>query len=164
MPMRSMKSLRMVLLAELPVLLPAGIQNMAIQNTAIQNTVRRVRPKRPQEGPSVRQDYMDAGNSEQIRASKVGSSGNRASPTCTEKACKKKPQREPDWHPGHLLSRLAVIRIGFLPCTCIATIPNPSQPQIESSNASITSFPLAFRNGFPLQPDAKSFFDPPYEQ
>jgi len=64
-----MKSLRMVLLAEVPVLLPAGIQNMAIQNLAIQNTVRRVRPKRPQEGPSVRQDYMDAGNSEQIRAS-----------------------------------------------------------------------------------------------
>ena len=32
---------------------------------------------------------------------------------------------------------------------------------IENSNASITSFALAFRNGFELQPDPKSFFNPP---
>jgi hypothetical protein len=135
MPMRSMKYLRMVLLAEVLVpagLLFAGIQNKGIQNKAIRNTVQRIRPKRPQEGLSVRQDYKDAGNSEQIRANKVGFSGSRAIPTCTEKACKKKPQREPDWHPGHLLSRLAVNRIGFLPCTCISTIPNPSQPQSKT--------------------------------
>ena len=40
----------------------------------------------------------------------------------------------------------------------------PFATPIENSNASITSFPLAFRNGFPLQPYVKSFFDPPYEQ
>ena len=32
---------------------------------------------------------------------------------------------------------------------------------IENSNASITSFALAFRNGFELQPSLKSFFNPP---
>ena len=130
-----MKYLRMVSLPAmlLPAgLLPAGLLLAGIQSMAIRNTVQRVRPKRPQEGLSVRQDYKDAGNSEQIRASKVGSSGNRAIQTCTEKSYKKKPQREPDWHPGHLLSRLAVNRIGFLPCTCIATIPNPSQPQSKT--------------------------------
>ena len=128
--MRSMKYQRMVSLPAM--LLPAGLLLAGIQSMAIRNTVQRVRPKRPQEGLSVRQDYKDAGNSEQIRASKVGSSGNRAIQTCTEIAYKKKPQREPDWHPGHLLSRLAVNRIGFLPCTCIATIPNPSQPQSKT--------------------------------
>ena len=80
----------------------------------------------------MRQGCKDAGNSEPIRASKVGFSGNRAIPTCIEGACKEKPKREPDGHQGHLLSRLAVNRVGFLPCTCIATTPNPSQPQSKT--------------------------------
>lgn len=137
MPMQSMKYLRMVLLAEVLVLLPAlllpaGIQNKGIRCKEPQSTVQRGRPQLPQEGQSVRQDCKDAGNSEQIRASKVGFSGSRAIPTCIEGACKEKPKREPDWHQGHLLSRLAVDRVGFLPCTCIATTPNPSQPQSKT--------------------------------
>jgi hypothetical protein len=142
MPMRSMKYLRMVLLAEVPVLLPAlllpaGLQSKELQSKETQSketqsTVQRGLPWLPQEGQSVRQGCMDAGNSEPIRASKVGFSGNRAIPTCIEGACKEKPKREPDGHQGHLLSRLAVDRVGFLPCTCIATIPNPSQPQSKT--------------------------------
>ena len=54
-----MKCLRMVSLAEVPVLLLAGIQSKEPQST-----VQRVRTRLPQEGPSVRQDYKDAGNSE----------------------------------------------------------------------------------------------------
>jgi hypothetical protein len=136
MPMRSMKYLRMVLLAEVPVLLPAlllpaGLQSKE-QSKETRSTVQRGRPWPPQEGQSVRQDCKDAGNSEPIRASKVGFSGNRAIPTCIEGACKEKPKREPDGHQGHLLSRLALNRTGFLPCTCIATIPNPSQPQSKT--------------------------------
>jgi hypothetical protein len=137
MPMRSMKHLRMVLLAEMLVLLPAlllpaGIQSKELQSKETRSTVQRGRTRIPQEGQSVRQDCKDAGNSEPIRASKVGFSGNRAIPTCIEGACKEKPQREPDGHQGHLLSRLALNRTGFLPCTCIATIPNPSQPQSKT--------------------------------
>lgn len=37
----------------------------------------------------------------------------------------------------------------------------PFATPIENSNASITSFALAFRNGFELQPSLKSFFNPP---
>jgi hypothetical protein len=37
----------------------------------------------------------------------------------------------------------------------------PFATPIENSNASITSFALAFRNGFELQPSPKSFFNPP---
>jgi len=37
----------------------------------------------------------------------------------------------------------------------------PLATPIENSNASITSFALAFRNGFELQPSLKSFFNPP---
>lgn len=37
----------------------------------------------------------------------------------------------------------------------------PFATPIENSNASITSFALAFRNGFELQPRLKSFFNPP---
>lgn len=137
MPMQSMKYLRMVLLAEVLVLLPAlllpaGIQSKELQSKETRSTVQRGRPQLPQEGQSVRQDCKDAGNSEPIRASKVGFSGNRAIPTCIEGACKEKPKREPDWHQGHLLSRLALNRTGFLPCTCIATTPNPSQPQSKT--------------------------------
>ena len=130
MPMRSMNYLRMVLLSE--VLLPAGLKSKELQSKETQSTVQRGRPQLPQEGQSVLQDCKDAGNSEQIRASRVGFSGNRAIPTCIEGACKEKPKREPDWHQGHLLSRLAVDRVGFLPCTCIATIPKPSQPQSKT--------------------------------
>jgi len=39
--------------------------------------------------------------------------------------------------------------------------PKPFATPIENSNASITSFALAFRNGFELQPSLKSFFNPP---
>ena len=132
-----MKYLRMVLLAEVPVLLPAlllpaGLQSKELQSKETQSTVQSCRTRPPQEGQSVRQDCKDAGNSEPIRASRVGFFGNRAIPTCIEGACMEKPKREPDWHQGHLLSRLAVDRVGFLPCTCIATIPNPSQPQSKT--------------------------------
>ena len=127
-----MKSLRMVLLAEALMQLPAGLLPAELQSKETRSTVQRGRPWPPQEGQSVRQDCKDAGNSEPIRANKVGFSGNRAIPTCIEGACKEKPQREPDGHQGHLLSRLALNRTGFLPCTCIATIPNPSQPQSKT--------------------------------
>ena len=137
MPMRSMNYLRVVLLSEvlvlLPaVLLPAELQSKEPQSKEPQSTVQRGRPQLPQEGQSVRQGCKDAGNSEPIRASKVGFSGNRAIPACIEGACKEKPKREPDGHQGHLLSRLALNRTGFLPCTCIATIPKPSQPQSKT--------------------------------